>query len=95
VTADEVYGRSAKLREACEKARKGYVLAVPVNFTVTLPSGPKTAVAAVARLIPSTAWETRSCGPRVQGPPRLRLGMGGDRLPAALGTDPPQPDRPF
>jgi SRSO17 transposase len=62
VTADEVYGRSAKLREACEKARKGYVLAVPVNFTVTLPSGRKTAVAAVARLIPATAWETRSCG---------------------------------
>ena len=59
VTADEVYGRSAKLREACEKARKGYVLAVPVNFTVTLPSGRKTAVAAVARLIPATAWETR------------------------------------
>ena len=32
--ADEVHGRSSKLREACEKAQKGYVLAVPVNFTV-------------------------------------------------------------
>ena len=37
--ADEVYGRSSKLREACEKDNKGYVVAVPVNFTVTLPSG--------------------------------------------------------
>ena len=65
--ADEVYGRSGKLREACEKGNKGYVVAVPVNFTVTLPSGRKTAVAAVARLIPAAAWETRSCGPGCKG----------------------------
>jgi SRSO17 transposase len=62
VVADEVYGRSGKLREACEQGKKGYVVAVPVNFTVTLPSGRKTAVAAAARLVPATAWETRSCG---------------------------------
>ena len=67
VAGDEVYGRSSKLREACEKDRKGYVLAVPVNFTVTLPSGRKTTVAAVARLIPPTAWETRSCGRGCKG----------------------------
>jgi SRSO17 transposase len=67
VAADEVYGRSSKLREACEKAGKGYVLAVPVNFTVTLPSGRKTTVAAVARLVPAAAWETRSCGPGCKG----------------------------
>ena len=67
VAADEVYGRSSKLREACEKAQKGYVLAVPVNFTVTLPSGRKTTAAAVARLIPAAAWETRSCGPGCKG----------------------------
>jgi SRSO17 transposase len=65
--ADEVYGRSSKLREACEKAGKGYVVAVPVNFAVTLPSGRKTTVAAVARLIPRTAWETRSCGRGCKG----------------------------
>ncbi len=64
---DEVYGRSSRLREACEKAGKGYVLAVPVNFTVTLPSGRKTTVAAVARLVPAAAWETRSCGPGCKG----------------------------
>ena len=31
VAADEVYGRSGKLREACQKDKKGYVLAVPGN----------------------------------------------------------------
>ena len=67
VVADEVYGRSGKLREACQKGKKGYVVAVPVNFTVTLPSGRKTAVAAAARLIPATAWETRSCGRGCKG----------------------------
>jgi SRSO17 transposase len=67
VTADEVYGRSSKLRQACEKDKKGYVLAVPVNFAVTLPSGRKATVAAVARLVPRTAWETRSCGPGCKG----------------------------
>jgi SRSO17 transposase len=67
VAADEVYGRSSKLRQACEKDVKGYVFAVPVNFTVTLPSGRKSTVAAVARLIPATAWETRSCGRGCKG----------------------------
>ena len=38
-----------------------------MNFTVTLPSGRKTTVAAVARLVPATAWETRSCGPGCKG----------------------------
>jgi SRSO17 transposase len=65
--ADEVYGRSGKLREACEKNNKGYVLAVPVNFTVTLPSGRKATVAAVSRLIPAAAWEIRSCGDGCKG----------------------------
>ena len=67
VAADEVYGRSSKLREACEKAGKGYVLAVPVNFTVRLPSGRKATVAAVAAMVPQTAWETRSCGRGCKG----------------------------
>src|SRR5260370_32322781 len=35
---DEVYGRSGKLRAACEKDGKGYVIAVPVRFLATLPS---------------------------------------------------------
>src|SRR5712692_7508774 len=62
VAADEVYGRAGKLRAECERAGKGYVLAVPVNFTVTLPSGRRAAVASLARLVPRRCWETRSCG---------------------------------
>jgi hypothetical protein len=43
------------------------VLAVPVNFQVRLPSGRKAAVSALARLVPATAWEIRSCGPGCKG----------------------------
>src|SRR5262249_58905393 len=66
--ADVVYGRSTKLRGACEKAGKGYVVAVPVTFRVTLPSGRRSTVSTVARLIPAAAWETRSCGRGCKGP---------------------------
>ena len=62
-----MYGRSSRLRRACEEAGKGYVLAVPVNFTVTLPSGRKATVAAIAAMTPATAWETRSCGRGCKG----------------------------
>jgi len=64
---DEVYGRSSKLRAECEKAGKGYVFAVPVNFRVTLPCGRKTAAASLTRLVPRRCWETRSCGPGCKG----------------------------
>src|SRR6266567_2318739 len=64
---DEVYGRSSKLRAACEDAGKGYVFAVPVNFRVTLPCGRKAAVASLTRLVPKAAWETRSCGRGCKG----------------------------
>jgi SRSO17 transposase len=84
VAADEVYGRSSKLREASEQDKKGYVVAVPVNFTVTLPSGRKTAVGAVARLIPHTAWRLARAGAAARataimsgpGPPPPRRGTG-------------------
>lgn len=62
-----MYGRSGKLRAECEKAGKGYVLAVPVNFKVTLPSGRRAAVSALAVLLPARCWETRSCGPGCKG----------------------------
>jgi hypothetical protein len=51
VVADEVCGRSGKLREACQKGKKGYVVAGPANFTVTLPSGRKTAATASPRAL--------------------------------------------
>ncbi len=64
---DEVYGRSSKLRAACEKGGKGYVFAVPVNFRVTLPCGRKAAAASLTRLVPRRCWETRSCGQGCKG----------------------------
>src|SRR6266700_4571398 len=64
---DEVYGRSSKLRAACQKGGKGYVLAVPVNFKVTLSSGRRAAVGALGRLVPARCWEARSCGPGCKG----------------------------
>jgi SRSO17 transposase len=67
LAGDEVYGRSSKLRAACEKHGKGYVLAVPVNFKVTLPSGRRLAVASLARLVPARCWKTRSCGSGCKG----------------------------
>jgi SRSO17 transposase len=67
LAGDEVYGRSSKLRAVCEKNGKGYVLAVPVNFTVTLPSRRRMAVAFLARMVRARCWETRSCGPGCKG----------------------------
>jgi SRSO17 transposase len=64
---DEVYGRSSKLRAACEAAGKGYVFAVPVSFTITTPGRRKATAAALARLVPARCWETRSCGPGCKG----------------------------
>ncbi|HUZ51650.1 MAG TPA: IS701 family transposase [Streptosporangiaceae bacterium] len=62
VAGDEVYGRSSRLRAACEDAGKGCVLAVPVNHQVRTPAGRKATVAALARLVPARCWETRTCG---------------------------------
>ena len=64
---DEVYGRSSKLRAACEDAGKGYVLAVQVNLQITAPGGRKATVAAMAGLMPAQCWETRSCGRGCKG----------------------------
>ncbi len=66
LAGDEVYGRSSKLRAACEKARKGYVLAIPVNFKISTAAGRKDA-AVLARLVPARCWETRTCGRGCQG----------------------------
>ena len=65
---DEVYGRSGKLRQACEDAGKGYVLAVPRDFKVRLhPRRGKARADAAARRVPAAAWETRSCGRGCKG----------------------------
>jgi SRSO17 transposase len=67
VAGDEVYGRSGRLRGKCEAAGKGYVFAVPSNFKVQLPSGRKVTAAFLTRMVPASAWETRSCGRGCKG----------------------------
>jgi hypothetical protein len=65
--SDDVHGRASKLRAACERAGKGYVPAVPSNFTVTLPSRRKAAAAALASLIPARYRDRRPRGPGCKG----------------------------
>jgi SRSO17 transposase len=64
VAADEVYGRSAAFRAACEDAKLTYVLTVPVDFSVATAAGTVRAdeLAALA------TFERRSAGPGSKGP---------------------------
>jgi hypothetical protein len=64
VAADEVYGRSATFRAACQDAKLTYVLTVPVDFPVTTAAGTLRAdeLAALA------TFERRSAGPGSKGP---------------------------
>jgi SRSO17 transposase len=63
LAGDEVYGRSGKLRQACEDAGKGYVLAVPCDFKARLhPRRGTVRADAAARRVLAAGWETRSCG---------------------------------
>jgi len=62
LAGEEVYGRSSKLRAACERNGKGYVLAVSLNFAVTLRSGRRVTVASLARMVPARCWETARAG---------------------------------
>jgi len=93
LAGDEVYGRSSRLRAACEKAGKGYVLAVPVNFKVTTAARPR------GRRGPGQARPGPLLGDPhlregLQRPPRLPAGDNCDQLPASLAADPPQDHRP-
>ncbi|MGE5134155.1 MAG: IS701 family transposase [Gemmatimonadota bacterium] len=68
VAGDEVCGRSAKLRAACEDAGKGYVLEVPCDFRARLhPRRGKVRADAAARRVPAGGWEMRSCGKGCKG----------------------------
>ena len=93
--ADEVYGRSSKLREACEKDNEGLCGRGPgqLHRHAALRAqddrrrgGPADTEGGVGDPLVRA---------RLQGPPRLCVGLGRHRLAAALGADPPQPDRPF
>lgn len=67
VAGDEVYGRDPKLRAFLETAKIGYVLAVGVNFVLATATGSWRADH-LAKRIPATAWERRSCGAGSKGP---------------------------
>jgi SRSO17 transposase len=66
VAADEVYGRSARFRAACEDAGLIYVLTVPVDFQVATTAGAFRADELTA--LAEGTFERRSCGPGSKGP---------------------------
>ena len=65
VAADEVYGRSGKLRKACKKAGLAPVLIVPGDFCVTTPAS---TVIRADQAIADAVFERRSCGTGSKGP---------------------------
>jgi SRSO17 transposase len=69
VCGDEVYGNCTQLRRFLEDRQQGYVLRVPANFVLTLPSGATlTCTQAVRRLAkPKRRWEVRSAGAGSKG----------------------------
>jgi SRSO17 transposase len=62
---DEVYGRSGRLREACEKAGLAYVAIIPCDFQITTTAG---TVIRADEAVKDAAWERRSCGTGTKGP---------------------------
>ena len=62
---DEVYGRSGKLRKACEDAGLAHVAIIPCDYQVTLMTG--TAVRADQDAA-DAVFERRSCGTGTKGP---------------------------
>jgi SRSO17 transposase len=63
--ADEVYGRSRKLRKACRKAGLASVFIIPCDFRVTTPAG---TVIRADQAIADAVFERRSCGNGSKGP---------------------------
>ena len=62
---DEVYTRSGKLRETCEKAGLAYAGILPCDFLIALPSG---AVIRADQAVKDAVFERRSCGTGTKGP---------------------------
>ncbi len=75
---DEVYTRSGKLREACEKAGLAYVGIVPCDFSITLASG---AVIRADQAVKDAVFERRSCGTGTKGPRLSDWALAGTASP--------------
>ena len=75
---DEVYTRSGKLRQACEKAGLAYVGILPRDFPVTLASG---AVIRADEAVKDAVFERRSCGTGTKGPRLADWALAGTASP--------------
>src|SRR6266480_3782862 len=67
MAADEVYGRSTAFRQLFEDRCIAYVVAVGVDFHITIRTGTYRADQAV-RAVRRAAWNRRSCGQGARGP---------------------------
>jgi hypothetical protein len=65
VAADEVYGRSGDLRQACKDAGLTSVFIVPCDFPVTTAAG---TVIRAGEAVSGAVFEQRSCGNGSKGP---------------------------
>ena len=61
-TADEEFGQNPGLCDYLETNRIPYVMAVPLNTTVTTAAGQQVQFDALARRLPPNAWQRRACG---------------------------------
>jgi SRSO17 transposase len=66
-TGDEVYGRSAALREFCEAAGIGYVFAVPVDHQLTTSGRVRMRADQALALVEPEGWNRRSRGAGAKG----------------------------
>jgi SRSO17 transposase len=66
VTADEAYGNNGPLRRFLEDRQVGYVLAISRSHRATT-SASRRRVDAIAKSLPRSAWQRRSCGNGAKG----------------------------
>lgn len=87
VAADSAYGQDHKLRAALERRRIPYVLAVPVDETVSTPGTGRLRVDALAGHVP-LIFERRSCGTGTKGRRRYDWALAEATWPAGAEGGP-------
>ncbi|MBV7700656.1 transposase [Streptomyces sp. TRM70350] len=87
VAADSAYGQDRELRAALERRRISYVMAVPVDETVSTPgTGPLRVVQLAARI--PLVFERRSCGAGAKGPRSYDWALAEVTWPGGAETGP-------